>query len=64
MIVSGAGGNELRGLGEQHGAVRAAEAGMRMVTELTRRRGAADIRQLDVTGKMYDRKTIACREDQ
>jgi hypothetical protein len=62
VVVSGAGGNELRGLGAQHHAVRAAESGMPMVTELTLRRGAADIRQLDVAGKVHDEKTIPCRE--
>jgi hypothetical protein len=62
VIVSGAGGNELRGLGAQRHAVRAAESGIPMVTELTLRRGAAELRQLAATGKVYDQETIPCRD--
>ena len=62
VIVSGAGGHVIRSLGPQRHVVRAAEAGTPTVTELTLRRGAADLRQLDAAGKIYDDTTIRCRE--
>jgi hypothetical protein len=60
VIVSGAGGHNLRPLGTQHHTVTAAKTGVATVTKLVLRRGAADFSQVDSTGTVYDSGTITC----
>lgn len=60
VIVSGAGGHGLRQPGRQEQPVHATVVGVATATELVLRRGAADIRQVDATGKVYDRASIPC----
>ena len=60
VIVSGAGGHELRQPGAQAHAVAAVQAGVPTATRLVLRRGRADFRQVDATGRVYDSGTIGC----
>jgi hypothetical protein len=60
VLVSGAGGHQLRGLGRQRHTVAAAKVGVPTATRLVLRRGAADFRQVDARGRVYDEGTIAC----
>jgi hypothetical protein len=60
VIVSGAGGHGLRSLGTQHHTVAAAKTGVATATRLVLRRGAADFRQVDRNGTVYDSGTITC----
>lgn len=60
VLVSGAGGHELRELGEQRHAVAAAETGVPTATRLVLRAGALDFRQVDARGGVYDSGTIGC----
>ena len=61
VILSGAGGHELRGLGEQLHPVAATHAGVPTATRLVLRRGAADFRQVDADGHVHDSGTIRCK---
>jgi hypothetical protein len=60
VLVSGAGGHELRALGAQQHPVAAAHAGVPTATRLVLRRGALDFVQVDATGRVYDYGTIPC----
>jgi predicted phosphodiesterase len=60
VIVSGAGGHELRPPGTQAHAVAAVEAGVPTATRLVLRRGRLDFSQVDATGRVYDSGTIGC----
>jgi hypothetical protein len=60
VLVSGAGGHDLRGRGTQQHEVAAIETGVPTATQLTLRRGALDFRQVDARGNVYDAGTIAC----
>jgi hypothetical protein len=60
VLVSGAGGHDLRSRGTQQHEVAAIETGVSTATQLTLRRGALDFRQVDARGKVYDAGTIAC----
>jgi hypothetical protein len=60
VLVSGAGGHHLRGLGEQGHAVAAAQPGVPTATRLVLRRGAVDFSQVDASGRVYDSGTIPC----
>jgi acid phosphatase type 7 len=60
VVLSGAGGHELRPLGKQRHPVAAAEEGVPTATRLVLRRGALDFAQLDADGRVYDAGTIAC----
>jgi acid phosphatase type 7 len=60
VLVSGAGGHELRALGPQRHAVAAIRTGVPTATRLTLRRGALDFRQVDARGRVYDAGTITC----
>lgn len=51
VIVSGAGGHNMRRLGEQHHPIRRATSGVPTATRLLLRRGAAEIRQVDAAGR-------------
>jgi hypothetical protein len=61
VLLSGAGGHDLRGLGEQLHPVAATHAGVPTATRLVLRRGAADFRQVDADGNVYDSGTIRCK---
>ena len=61
VLVSGAGGHNLRARGPQQHKVAAIQTGVPTATRLTLRRGALDFRQVDARGKVYDAGTIACR---
>jgi hypothetical protein len=63
VLVSGAGGHNLRELGEQRHAVAAAQPGVPTATRLVLRRGAVDFRQVDASGRVYDSGTIPCSPD-
>jgi calcineurin-like phosphoesterase family protein len=60
VIVSGAGGHDLRTLGVQHHTVVATTTGTPTATRFVLRRGIADFQQVDRTGKVYDSGTVAC----
>jgi hypothetical protein len=60
VLVSGAGGHDLRRLGRQRHTVAAAKTGIPTATRLVLRRRAADFRQVDAQGTVYDEGTIAC----
>jgi hypothetical protein len=60
VLVSGAGGHNLRSLGTQHHTVAAAKTGVATATRLVLRRGAADFRQVDAQGNVYDSGTVTC----
>jgi hypothetical protein len=60
VLVSGAGGHELRELGEQRHEVAAAATGVPTATRLVLRRGALDFRQVDARGRVYDSGTVSC----
>jgi acid phosphatase type 7 len=60
VIVSGAGGHGLRSLGSQHHPVAASKTGVATATRLVLRRGAADFRQVDANGTVYDSGMITC----
>jgi hypothetical protein len=60
VIVSGAGGHALRALGRQHHAVVRSKTGVATATRLVLRRGAADFKQVDRNGTVYDSSTVTC----
>jgi hypothetical protein len=60
VLVSGAGGHELRELGEQRHEVASSETGVPTATRLVLRAGALDFSQLDARGRVYDSGTIPC----
>jgi hypothetical protein len=60
VIVSGAGGHDLRDLGEQHHQVAASSTHVPTASRLVLRRGEAELTQMDATGNVHDRTTIAC----
>ena len=60
VLVSGAGGHELRQPGQQAHAVAAVLAGVPTATRLVLRRGRADFKQFDASGRVYDAGTITC----
>lgn len=60
VLLSGAGGHDLRELGEQRHVTAAAETGVPTATRLVLRRGALDFTQVDAQGRVYDSGTIPC----
>jgi Calcineurin-like phosphoesterase len=60
VLVSGAGGHNLRSLGTQHHPVDASKTGVPTATKLVLRPGAADFEQVDKDGNVYDSGTIGC----
>jgi hypothetical protein len=60
VFVSGAGGHQLRSLGSQHHTVAASKTGVPAATRLVLRRGAADWKQVDRNGAVYDSGTVTC----
>ena len=60
VLVSGAGGHELRGQGEQRHEVAAVLTGVPTATRLVLRAGALDFSQVDARGRVYDTGTIPC----
>jgi hypothetical protein len=60
VIVSGAGGHDLRTLGPQRHRVAATRIGIPTATRLVLRRGAVDFRQVDARGRVYDSGTVRC----
>lgn len=60
VLVSGAGGHELRELGEQRHEVAASKTGVPTATRLVLRAGALDFSQVDARGRVYDTGTIRC----
>jgi len=60
VFVSGAGGHGLRSLGSQHHTVAKSKTGVATVTRLVLRAGAADFKQVDRYGTVYDSGTIGC----
>jgi hypothetical protein len=60
VIVSGAGGHNLRSLGSQHHTVVASRTGVATATRLVLRSGAADFVQVDANGTVYDSGTVTC----
>ena len=62
VIVAGAGGHELRGLGEQDRKVAASVTGRPLAVRLVLRPGVARIAAVDARGRVHDRGTIRCRQ--
>jgi hypothetical protein len=60
VIVSGAGGHELRRPSAQTNAVAAVQAGVPTATRLVLRRGSLAFSQVDARGRVYDSGTIGC----
>jgi hypothetical protein len=60
VIVSGAGGHEMRRLGRQHHRLVASKTGVPTVTRLELSRGTAELTQLDGDGAVHDAATIGC----
>ena len=60
VLVSGAGGHELRAPGRQSHEVAAIETGVPTATRLALRPGALDFRQVDARGRVHDSGTIRC----
>ena len=60
VLLSGAGGHELRAATEQGHEVASVETGVATATRLELRRGALAFRQVDARGKVYDSGTIRC----
>jgi len=60
VLVSGAGGHELRTQGRQRHKVVSVETGVPTATRLVLRRGALDFSQVDARGRVYDSGTIPC----
>jgi hypothetical protein len=60
VLVSGAGGHELRGLGRQQHPVAASTTGVPTATRLALRAGALDFSQVDARGRVHDAGTIRC----
>jgi hypothetical protein len=60
VLVSGAGGHELRGQGEQRHYVQAVQTGVATATRLVLRAGALDFSQVDARGRVHDAGTISC----
>jgi len=60
VLVAGAGGHSLRPADEQPHAVAALEAGVPSALRLVLRRGRADFKQFDASGRVYDSGTITC----
>ena len=62
VLISGAGGRGIGvdSLGSQHHAVAASTTSVATVTRLVLRSGAADFRQVDKNGTVYDAGTITC----
>jgi hypothetical protein len=60
VLISGAGGHELRAPGAQRHEVAAVEAGVPTATRLVLRPGALDFRQVDARGGIHDAGTIHC----
>jgi hypothetical protein len=60
VLLSGAGGHDLRGLGQRRHPVAAVKIGVPTATRLVLRRGAADFRQVDAKGRVYDSGTVRC----
>ena len=60
VLLSGAGGHELRPEGQQLHSVAAVTTGVPTATRLVLRRGALDFAQLDAKGTVYDSGTIRC----
>lgn len=61
VIVAGAGGNELREMGEQQQKVEESETGKPIALRLVLRRGIARFTALDASGEVHDRGRIRCR---
>ncbi len=60
VIVSGAGGHDLRPLGTQHHTVAASKTGVATATRLVLSRGNATISQVDKNGNVYGTKALTC----
>jgi len=60
VLVSGAGGHNLRSLGSQHHTVAASKTLVPTATRLVLRPGAADFQQVDKNGVVHDSGTITC----
>ena len=60
VLVSGAGGHELRAQGEQRHEVAEVLTGVPTATRLVLRAGALDFSQIDARGRVYDTGTIPC----
>ena len=60
VIVSGAGGHDLRDLGQQHHDIAGSAAHVATATRLVLRPGRADLSQVDATGTVHDRARIGC----
>ena len=60
VLVSGAGGHDLRAVTERRQRVAAVSAHVPTATRLVLRRGAADFIQVDARGRVHDAGTIRC----
>lgn len=60
VLLSGAGGHDLRQPGKRRHAVASVEAGVPTATRLVLRKAAADFRQVDAEGRVYDSGAIRC----
>ena len=61
VFVSGAGGHDLREMGEQQQEVEESETGEPIALRLVLRRGSARFTALDASGEVHDRGIIRCR---